>query len=59
MTDAKNKMKCPKCGDDMNRHAEKVDYSVEPVSDSGDFGGAVTEVHCCPGCGATATRIAG
>jgi hypothetical protein len=55
MTDT-GKMKCPDCGADMNHHAEKVDYSVEPGNE--DFGGALQEVHCCPGCGNTVMRIA-
>jgi len=58
MTDTA-KVRCPNCGIDMNRHAEKVDYSVEPGSTHAEFGGVVHEVHCCPGCGKTATRIAG
>lgn len=51
------KMKCPKCGVDMNHHAEKVDYSVEAEGASAEFGGVIKEVHCCPGCGNAATRI--
>ncbi len=54
MTDT-GKMKCPDCGAEMNHHAEKVDYSVEAGSE--DFGGALQEVHCCPGCGNTVTRV--
>ena len=52
------KMKCPDCGIDMNHHADKVDYSVEPSSDDLELGGALQEVHYCPGCGRTAMRLA-
>ena len=54
-----NKMVCPKCGIEMNHHAEKIDYSI-PADESnevdGVFGGVVEEVHSCPGCGRTETR---
>jgi hypothetical protein len=52
---------CPKCAIPMNRHAEKV---VVPVDDTDAalvdpvLGGVVAEVHECPGCGATAARVA-
>jgi len=48
----KPRIKCPKCGAEMNHHAMKVDYrtddprSIDPV-----FGGALKEAHCCPNCG--------
>lgn len=57
MTDT-GKIKCPDCGIDMNHHAEKVDYSVEPGGVAAEFGGVLQEVHSCPGCGKTAMRIA-
>ena len=53
-----NKMKCSDCGIDMNHHADKIDYAVEPEIGELDFGGALQEVHCCPGCGKTAMRNA-
>jgi ribosomal protein S27AE len=52
-----DKIKCPKCGAEMNHHAVKVDYSqddtapVDPV-----FGGVLNEVHTCPHCGDTELR---
>ena len=52
------KLKCIDCGIDMNRHAEKVDYSAGPEAASADFGGVLQEVHCCPGCGRTEMRVA-
>ena len=51
-----NKMKCPVCKVDMNHHADKVDYSVEPAPADRDFGGALQEVHSCPSCGKTWLR---
>lgn len=43
---------CPRCGGEMNRHAEKVDYSADPSGLSSPlvFGGALMEFHSCPGC---------
>ena len=43
----------------MNHHADKSDYSAEPGSVDLELGGVLQEVHCCPGCGKTAMRIAG
>jgi hypothetical protein len=47
-------MRCPKCGANMNHHADKVVYPVDaeqanhvdPALD-----GVVHEAHGCPGCG--------
>lgn len=53
-----NKMKCSDCGIEMNHHADKVDYSIEPASADLEFGGgALQELHCCPGCGKTAIQF--
>jgi hypothetical protein len=43
---------CPRCGGEMNRHAEKLDYGADPSSSSFDlvFGAALMEFHTCPGC---------
>ena len=46
-------MKCPKCGTEMNHHADKL---VERVDEPGEWndallGGILTEVHACPACG--------
>ena len=51
-TSASGRVICPRCGSEMNRHAEKLDYSVDP---SGPFfdatlGAALMEFHTCPGC---------
>ena len=62
MAKQKNKMICPKCGDEMNHHADKLIDPVKP----GDakqvdprLGGVLEETHCCPGCGAVESRRAG
>ncbi|HVO94378.1 MAG TPA: hypothetical protein VMT22_16130 [Terriglobales bacterium] len=58
---AKDKMICPKCGDEMNHHADKLIYTGaddEALKIDPSLGGAITEAHHCPGCGAVATRIA-
>jgi predicted RNA-binding Zn-ribbon protein involved in translation (DUF1610 family) len=48
----KSKIKCPKCGAEMNHHATKIDYEVDdPNIIDPDFGGALMEAHCCPNCG--------
>ena len=54
-----SKMICPKCGVEMNQHAEKL---VDPRSaemaahvDSA-LGGVVQEMHTCPRCGGGAMR---
>jgi len=57
----KNKMICPKCGAEMNHHADKLVDPIKPddikhVNPS--LGGVVTEMHCCPKCGAVESRLA-
>lgn len=53
MTARRERMKCPRCGGDMNFHAEKVDYA-RALADSGvmdpDLGGPLEEFHTCPRC---------
>jgi len=56
-----DKMICPRCGVEMNRHAEKVDYAAglaDPGAVDPDFGGVVEEFHTCPECGLTLSRPA-
>lgn len=53
MAAEREKEKCPRCGGDMNFHAEKVDYSSEladPRDMDPEFGGALGEFHTCPLC---------
>jgi hypothetical protein len=50
---------CPECGNEMNYHATKIDYSVDdPASVDVVFGGTVKEVHTCPRCGRIELRTA-
>ncbi len=52
-------MICPKCGDEMNHHADKLVYSVtaEDARDvNATLGGLIEESHYCPGCGAVESR---
>ena len=56
-----NVMRCPRCGIDMNFHAEKINYTTalaEPNAIDPDLGGIVEDVHTCPGCGDIGTRRA-
>jgi len=51
-------MICPRCGHEMNHHAEKL---IHPTgSDDGPpdpvLGGIVEDLHACPACGAGASR---
>jgi ribosomal protein S27AE len=58
---ARRKMICPKCGDEMNHHADKL---VNPVTAeevkkiNAALGGVIEEAHYCPGCGAVESRRA-
>jgi predicted RNA-binding Zn-ribbon protein involved in translation (DUF1610 family) len=53
------RLRCPKCGAQMNRHAEKLVYSdnpedtrrVDPL-----LGGLLEETHACPNCGNVEAR---
>ena len=57
----KGKMVCPKCGVEMNYHAEKVDYAAglaEPEAVDPELGGVIEEFHTCPNCGQTLSRCA-
>jgi len=62
MARQKNKMICPKCGAEMNHHADKLVYSVsseEVRKLNAALGGVIEETHCCPGCGAVESRRRG
>jgi rRNA maturation endonuclease Nob1 len=59
MNTTKPKMQCPNCGAEMNRHAEKIDYTAElkdPQSVDLMLGGVIEEFHTCPKCGSNASR---
>lgn len=57
----KNKMICPRCGAEMNNHAEKISYETAEEDRKPDavFGGFVEEIHTCPGCASVESRAAG
>jgi ribosomal protein S27AE len=51
------KMICPRCGAEMNHHANKVDYAADEASSRDPvFDGIVEEVLTCPQCGYVALR---
>jgi ribosomal protein S27AE len=54
-----NKMKCPKCGAEMNFHAQKITYGIGSSAggDTETAGGTLQEFHACPKCGAVASRL--
>jgi len=61
MANNKTKMICPKCGDEMNHHADKLVYSAGldgAHQGHNDLGGVVEETHACPGFGAVESRRA-
>lgn len=49
---------CPRCGGQMNFHAEKVDRSADPAGADADLDGVVAEFHTCPGCKCVLERAA-
>ncbi len=62
MANQKNKMICPKCGDEMNHHADKLVYPAsreEAKKMNPALGGVIEETHCCPGCGVVESRRTG
>lgn len=55
-------MICPKCGGEMNHHADKLVHPTTPEEARNinqALGGVIEEMHCCPGCGAVASRRVG
>jgi predicted RNA-binding Zn-ribbon protein involved in translation (DUF1610 family) len=56
---ATTKLRCPKCGAEMNRHAEKLVYS-DSAAEAGRIdsalGGLIEETHACPRCGDVESR---
>jgi ribosomal protein S27AE len=58
---AQHKMTCPKCGVEMNHHADKLIYADEKRSvatNDPSLGGIIEETNQCPACGAVASRRA-
>jgi len=55
------KMICPKCGAEMNHHADKLVDLVKPEDMrhlNPVLGGVLEEMHYCPQCGAIESRRA-
>jgi ribosomal protein S27AE len=55
------RLECPRCGAEMNHHANKVDYSAgqaHPDMVDPAFNGVLKEVHQCPRCGNVELRRA-
>ncbi len=56
------RLRCPKCGAEMNHHADKIDYAAsvaEPQASDLGLGGVLQEVHTCRSCGNVELRRAG
>lgn len=52
-------MRCPKCGAEMNRHAEKLVFPGGPAEAGGVddiLGGVIEETYGCPACGNVEAR---
>jgi ribosomal protein S27AE len=61
MATKKSKMICPKCGTEMNHHADKLVYPVtaeDAKKMDVTLGGVIEETHGCPGCGGVESRRA-
>jgi predicted nucleic-acid-binding Zn-ribbon protein len=58
---ARPKLRCTKCGGEMNHHAEKVIMTSRTREQGYDsaLGGYIEESHSCPNCGYQDTRRAG
>lgn len=60
MAEAPSKIRCPKCGAEMNHHADKLLHTSrldEPAFDP-VLGGLIDETHACPRCGNVEARRA-
>jgi len=61
MAKQKSVMICSNCGSEMNHHADKLIDPVKPEDlrqVNSPLGGVIEEIHCCPRCGAAASRRA-
>lgn len=50
------KIKCPRCGAEMNHHADKLLASDSELSSKSELRSTVMEMHSCPACGSSASR---
>lgn len=55
----KEGMTCPRCGEEMNHHANKIVHprGDEPAPVDEDLGGVLMETYCCAECGEGAVRV--
>lgn len=59
MTNPQFKVICPKCGDEMNHHADKPGEPLTPEDNKRvdpRLGVIIEEIHGCPACGAVESR---
>ncbi len=49
---------CPRCGGEMNLHAEKIDRRADPSDADASLDGVVAEFHACPACKYVLERVA-
>jgi ribosomal protein S27AE len=57
----KSKMICPRCGAEMNHHADKLVHpanAADAKQMDPSLGGVIEETHYCPGCGGVESRRA-
>ncbi len=54
---AENRMTCPRCGELMNHHADKIICDSASPEIGVPFTGSVAELDQCPGCGAGVSRL--
>jgi ribosomal protein S27AE len=60
MANTAMKMRCPRCGAEMNHHGDKLVYTPGGAEDhnvDSGLGGRLEEFHTCPRCGASASRL--
>ena len=41
---------CPRCGGQMNLHAEKIDRRADPSEADASLDGVLVQFHTCPAC---------
>ena len=41
---------CPRCGGQMNLHAEKIDRRADPSEADASLDGVLAQFHTCPAC---------
>jgi hypothetical protein len=54
----RERMICSECGAEMNHHASKLDYAEESTKSDPALAAVLIEIHSCPDCGLTSSRIA-